>query len=125
MFLFRSGGSESLYERLPLGGEVSPGDDLEDPGTPYSEDSDVDGGIGTARMTSSPSRENGAGEHLVKPSQIKNRRSRAQGEPLPACSFSLSGCHSNLITLAMGYLFLYYLRITLVSVHIFLIELVF
>ena len=58
---------------------MSPGDDLEDPGTPYSEDSEADGGIGTARMTS-PARENGAGEHLVKPSQIKNRRSRAQGE---------------------------------------------
>jgi hypothetical protein len=70
---------------LPIDGGGSPGDDLDEPGSPYMASDDSDGGgdvrivSGNNNLRNSQSRESSS-EHLVKPSHVKGRKSRAQGD---------------------------------------------
>lgn len=72
----RSGSGSEIYERLPAD-TGSLGDDLEDRlHLSCSEDEDSD-----MYILNQSNGDNRSGEHLVKPSQIKHKRPKAQPQP--------------------------------------------
>lgn len=88
-FSFRSGDSEGMYEHLQHGGEepLSP-EYMDDPPLSPSDDSEIYAHV-------YGDRENG--EHLIKPSQIKNRRSLHAG--MPFIEFTLKALLTNFLLL--------------------------
>jgi hypothetical protein len=86
------GSGSEIYERLPTDGSL--GDDGEDAVSPTypddrrltpSDDSDL---YSTLDRPMQRSKENGVGEHLVKPSHLKTRQKTRQGMLISYCSFS-------------------------------------